>query len=213
MLKQLEIQIAPDDLEFLKSNQYMLCFAMMTQGDNEVNNTSIVWQCFDDYLQNNPFSWFPEYQVFGSSAYNVGDVATVDTTPLTIALGQRTTLNADASFGPFVALGVPNMFAIANEYRQQIHLGFGSASTGPDGVQRITPVFVTPNPIGPNIIYSFMPVDTVRVWFQQNVVTSTIVGPGIPNAIEIDLRTRDFGKLRYQDGKWSEQGGPWSNTL
>jgi hypothetical protein len=27
MTKQLEVQIAPDDLEFLKTNQYLLCFA------------------------------------------------------------------------------------------------------------------------------------------------------------------------------------------
>jgi len=209
MLKRLEIQIAPDDLEFLKSNQYLLCFARTANG----NEPGIVWQCFDDYLQNNPFSWFPEYQVFGSSAYDIGAVATVDTTPGTIALGQQTTLNADAVFGPTVPLGAPNMFAIANEYRQQIHLGFGAASTGPDGVQRITPVFVTPNAIGPNVICSFAPVDTVWVWFQQNIVTSTIVDPNLPNAAMIDLHWKDFGKWRYQDGKWSEQGGEWSNTL
>jgi len=45
MAKSVEVQIAPDDLEFLKTNQYKLCFA------KKVNNTyTVVWQavmCID----------------------------------------------------------------------------------------------------------------------------------------------------------------------
>jgi hypothetical protein len=209
MTKLLEIQIAPDDLEFLKTNQYLLCVAKMFAG----NTPNIVWQGFSDYLQNNPFSWLPQYQVFGSSGFIVGNVATIDTGTVPIVPGQKTVLDADAHFQTPVAGAPPGSIMIGNEYRQQIHLGFGSASTGPDGVQRTTPIYVMPTPANVNFNYTYTPIDTVRVWFQQNVVTSTIIDPNIPNSIDIDLRTRDFGKLLYQGGKWSEQTGAWSNTL
>jgi hypothetical protein len=211
MAKLVEVQIAPDDLEFLKSNQYLLCFAKMSENSN---NPAIVWQCFSGYLQNNPFSWLPLYQVFGSSSFSVGGVATVDTGAMTIGLGQQATFTADAAFQTPVADASvpPNSFRIQDQYRQQIHFGFANASTGPDGVQRITPVFVTQAAVGDFTFVSFEPLDTVRVWFQQDVVTSSIVA-SIPNSIEISLATRDFGKLRYQGGQWSEQAGAWSDTM
>jgi hypothetical protein len=208
MTKLLEVQIAPDDLEFLKTNQYLLCFAKIPQS----YNSAIVWQCFSGYLQNNPLSWPAQYQVFGSSSFITGGVATIDTSTAMIALGQQITLSADAAFQS-TAVGAPaNSFTIHNEYRQKIYLGFGGASTGPDGVQRTTPIFVMSAPA--TDFNTFTPVEIVKVWFQQNVVTSTIVdSTSIPNSIEIDLRSRDFGKLLYQGGKWSEQTGGWSNTL
>jgi hypothetical protein len=210
MAKLLEVQIAPDDLEFLKSNQYLLCFAKMAAN---TSNPAIVWQCFSGYLQNNPFGWLPMYQVFGSSAFNVGGVATVDTGAMTIGLGQQATFTADAAFQTPVADASvpPNSFRIQDQYRQQIHFGFANASTGPDGVPRITPVFLTPA-LGDFTFVSFTPLDTVRVWFQQDVVTGSIVA-SMPNSIEISLATRDFGKLRYQGGQWSEQAGAWSDTM
>jgi hypothetical protein len=208
MTKLLEVQIAPDDLEFLKTNQYLLCFAKMSQS----YNSAIIWQCFSDYLQNNPLSWPVQYQVFGSSSFITGGVATIDTNTATIALGQQITLSADAVFQPPVVGGPANSFTIHNEYRQKIYLGFGGASIGPDGVPRITPIFVMPTPAADFNV--FTPVEIVKVWFQQNVVTGTIVdSTSIPNSIDIDLRTRDFGKLLYQGGKWSEQTGAWSNAL
>jgi hypothetical protein len=210
MSKRLEIQIAPDDLEFLKSNQYLLCFARLIQG----NNANIVWQCFSDYLQNNPFGWLPQYEVFGTSSFIVGGVATIDTAAVTIAPAQQTTLNEDAVFGSPVPSVPPESIRVNNSYRQQIYLGLGATSIGPDGVQRTTPVYVTPTPFPMNWSYTMTPTDIVQVWFQQDIVTSTIIGPDIPNAMQISLpATRNFGKLRYQAGKWSEQVGDWSNTL
>jgi hypothetical protein len=208
MTKLLEVQIAPDDLEFLKTNQYLLCFAKIPQS----YNSAIVWQCFSDYLQNNPLSWPLQYQVFGSSSFITGGVATIDTNTATIALGQQITLSADAVFQSPAVGGPANSFMIHNEYRQKIYLGFGGWSIGPDGVPRMTPIFVMPTP--PADFNAFTPVEIVKVWFQQNVVTGTIVdSTSIPNSIDIDVRTRDFGKLLYRDGKWSEQSGTWSNTL
>jgi hypothetical protein len=208
MTKLLEIQIAPDDLEFLKTNQYLLCFAKIPQS----YNTAIIWQCFSDYLQNNPLSWPLQYEVFGSSSFITGGVATIDTNTATIALGRQITLTADAVFQSQAAGAPANSFTIHNEYRQKIYLGFGGWSTGPDGVPRMTPIFVMPTPASD--FDTFTPVEIVKVWFQQNVVTGTIVdSTSISNAIDIDVRTRDFGKLLYQGGKWSEQTGGWSNTL
>jgi hypothetical protein len=198
MSKLLEIQIALDDLEFLKTKKYMLCFATGLQ-----SNPAVVWQCFSDYLQNNPFSLLPQYQVFGTSSFNVGSVVTIDIDAVTIALGEQTTLTADAVFQPPVAGGAGESLTVNNQYGQEIHLGFSCALTGPDNVQRTTPIFVTSAVVGPDV-FVFTPVDSVRVWLQPDIVTGAIIGPDIPNSIEIDLRARDFGKLRYQDGKWSE---------
>lgn len=209
MSKLVEVQVAPDDLEFLKANQYALCFAKHFDGDNTV----VVWQAFSNYLQNNPFGWPSQHQVFGTSAFNVGSVVTVDTNTVAIGPNQQTTLNTDAVFQPPVSAPLNGGFVISNLYRQEIHVGISSTSTGLDGVQRSTPVFVTPAPAPPFFNFEFTPLDIVRVWFQQNAVTSEVVVITPANTIEVDLQRRDFGKLLYKGGKWSEQPGPWSNTL
>ena len=207
MPKLLEIEIALDDLEFLKTKKYMLCFATMVE-----SNPAIVWQCFSGYLQNNPFSWVPQYEVFGTSSFNVGGVVTIDINAAAIALGEQITLTADAVFLPPVAGAPRDSLVVENQYGQQIHLEFSRASTGPDNVQRTTPIVVTPALVGPDF-FAFTPVDRVRVWLQPDIVTGAIINPDIPNSIEIDLSAKDFGKLLYQDGKWSEQAGARSGTL
>jgi hypothetical protein len=65
--------------------------------------------------------------------------------------------------------------------------------------------------VGPDE-FTFTPGDTVRVWLQPDIVTGAIIGPDIPNSIKVDLSVRDFGKLQYQGGKWTEQSDARSGT-
>jgi hypothetical protein len=63
-LKSVDIQIAPGDLETLKSSGYKLCFA------KKVNDSyNVVWQSATGYLADNTFSWQPLYELFGSNDF------------------------------------------------------------------------------------------------------------------------------------------------
>ncbi|KJC60973.1 hypothetical protein UP10_08600 [Bradyrhizobium sp. LTSPM299] len=203
MTKSIEIQIALDDLEFLKTNRYLLCFAAI--------NSGIVWRCFSDYLASNPFSLISQYEVFGTSSLNIGSVITIDTNTVAITPGQQCTLDADAIFHPPTAGGMPEGITINNQYGQPIGVGLSRALIGPDNVQQTTPVFATLVQ-GPGTI-DIMPSNNVRIWLQQDIVTSTIVDPrSIQNSIEVDLGAKDAVRLLYQGGKWSETSGARSNS-
>jgi hypothetical protein len=198
MAKSVEVRIALDDLEFLKTSQYLLCFA------KAVNNTyNVVWQAFGDYLHVNPFGWIPLYQLFGTNTVSNGGVVVVqNTNPVTIGLGEQAALDANGNLGPAVTGGPAASITLINQYGP-IHPGLSGVSTGPDGVQRTTPIFVAPLAItfGTDVL---TPVDRVQIWFQQNAVQGAMIGGSVSNAIEVDLTTADSASVQYQRGVWSK---------
>ncbi|MCA6125639.1 hypothetical protein J6500_27625 [Bradyrhizobium sp. WSM 1704] len=115
MTKSLEIEIAPDDLEFLRTHSYLLCIAATAADGNGV----VVRRCLDRYLANNR----------------------VD---------------------------------------------------GPD-------------------VFSHVPRDRLRVWFQQNIAAGATLHQEMlangPNAIEADLTASETASLRYENGMWSAIAG------
>lgn len=198
MAKSVEVQIAPDDLEFLKTNQYKLCFA------KKVNNTyTVVWQAVSDYLHVNPFGWIPLYELFGTNTVSNGGVVVVENTNImTIGLGEQATLDAKGNLGPAVTGGPAASITLINQYGP-IHPGLNGVSTGPDGVQRTTPIFVAPLAItfGTD---ELTPVDRVQIWFQQNAVQGAVIGGSVSNAIEVDLTAADSASVQYKQGVWSK---------
>ncbi|QPF83461.1 hypothetical protein IC762_27695 [Bradyrhizobium genosp. L] len=200
MAKSFEIEIALDDLELLKAQGYLLCVA----GAFGEERPLVVWRCFGNYLENNPFSLTGQFEVFATSSFKIGGVVHVDTKTMAIAPGQQTTFTADAEFQPPVAIDQPRSIMIQSQYPGPTHIGFNSTLTGPDNVQQTTPIFVSDNVFG-STNFVFMPLDAFQVWLQQNVVTSNIIDPHITNPGTIDLTNKDFVKLTYQNGKWSEQ--------
>ena len=125
MAKSVEIQIALADLEFLKANQYQLCFARMVNGAY-----TVVWQSYGGYLSNNPFSWLPLYQLFGTNTFTVnGGEVTIDTNAVSIDLGEQAVLNPDGNMEPAVTGGPADGITMINQYGP-IHPGLIGVSTG-----------------------------------------------------------------------------------
>jgi len=197
MEKSVEIQIELNDLEFLKANEYQLCFARMVNGAY-----TVVWQSYGDYLANNPFSWLPLYQLFGTKAFTVnGGKVTMDTNPVSIDLGEQAVLNPDGNMEPAVTGGPADGITMINQYGP-IHPGLIGVSTGPDGVQRTLPMFVAPLAIatGTDVL---APLERVRIWFQQGVVSGTTTNQDISMAVELDLTAVDLARATYSQGNWS----------
>lgn len=196
MGKLVTIQIASGDLEVLKADGYILCFARCVEDSYDV-----IWQSYANYLANNPFSWSALYQLFGANAFSVGAPAGARTNAVDIAPGQQATLDHAGVLGSAVEKGAPGKITLINNYGP-IHPGLSGISTGPDGVQRMTPMFVAPRPIVTGS-YRLQPTDKVKVWFEQNGTSSTIVGRAVSNAVEIDLTGAETATRLYQNGDWT----------
>lgn len=195
--KSVTIQIAPNDFNMLKDAKYKLCFA------KKVNSTyNVVWQSYGDYLTRNAFSWTPQYQIFGSNNFQAGVQVSVDTyPPAPIGLGETVVLDKNGMLGTPFTGGPSTGITLSNQFGG-IHPGLSSVSTGVHGKTVVTPIYVAADPIviGPDVL---TPRETVQVWFQQDVVTSTIFSSARSNSVEIDLTTSDSATWQYKDQQWS----------
>jgi hypothetical protein len=196
MGKLVTIQIASSDLDILKADGYILCFARCVEDSYDV-----IWQSYANYLASNPFSWSALYRLFGSNAFSAGAPAGAQTNAVDIALGQQATLDRAGVLGSAVEKGAPGKISLINNYGP-IHPGLSGISTGLDAVQRMTPMFVAPRPIVTGS-YRLHPTDKVKVWFEQNGASSTIGGRAVSNAVEIDLTDDDTATRLYQNGDWT----------
>lgn len=193
--KSVNILIDADDLGFLKDNKYMLCFAKKV-GDS----FNVVWQAYDKFLANNNFSWVPQFQLFGSNVFMEQVKVQVSTNPITIGLGQKSTLSkvgllSQASDGgPLISITMDNEFG-------PIHAGLNNLSIGLDGNQVSTPIYVAPlgAALGDVVL---TPKDAVLVWFQQYIETSTMFSSARSNSIEIDLTQTNTATRLYKGGEW-----------
>lgn len=197
--KTVNIVINQDDLAALKDSKYMLCFAKrVAQGDYNV-----VWQSYSLYLFNNTFSWTPQYQLFGSNVFKENVHVKVSTNPVSIGLGQQSILSKSGVLGNPKTGGPETAITMLNEYGS-IHPGVNQLSTGLDGSQVSTPIYVAPKPIvlGTN---SLTPIELVQVWFEQEIETGTMFSTARSNSTEIDL-THDNSQTRlYKGQKWIVQ--------
>ncbi|MFF7109129.1 MULTISPECIES: hypothetical protein [Pseudomonas] len=194
--KSVTIQIADEDLRSLKSAGYKLCFAKRV-GDEAYN---VVWQSYVQYLSNNNFSWTPMYQLFGTNTFQANVQVTVDTNKVDIGLGQQSTLDQSGLLGPVSTGGPETAITMINQYGS-IHPGVNQLSTGIDGKQVSTPIYVAANPIVQGST-NLTPKETVLVWFEQNVQTSTMFSTSRSNAQEIDLTFSNSATYLYANQKW-----------
>ncbi|WP_290058815.1 hypothetical protein [Amycolatopsis solani] len=195
-VKSVEIQIAPDDLETLKTNGYQLCFA------KKVNDTyNVVWQSADKYLVDNTFSWQPLYQLFGSNEFS-GDVKVhVSTNRVPIGLGDESVLDSSGVLGEASSGGPATGITLVNDYGA-IHPGLCAFSTNLDGSSSTSPIYVAEKAIvtGSDLL---TPVECVQVWFEQKIATSTMFSTARSNAVEIDLTEANSATRLYSGGKWT----------
>jgi hypothetical protein len=200
-MKTVNIDIDPKDFKTLKDAGYKLCFAKM------VNNTfNVVWQSAEDYLESNTFQWTPAYELFATNTFKDNITVRVATNKVNIGLGEGSTLDKEGHLEPATTQGPSTAITLINQYRP-IHPGLNQLSTGIDGTQISTPIYVAPQPIvaGSDVL---IPVDQVQVWFEQNIETSTMFSTARSNAVTIDLTNSDSGTRLYKDGAWSTPANP-----
>lgn len=194
--KAVTIQIAREDLMMLKQGAYKLCFAKkVAEGDYNV-----VWQSINNYLTNNQFSWTPQYQLFGSNVYQDGVVVQVATNVVNIGPGETSVLDEDGVLGEPKTGGKPTSITLQNNYGS-IHVGLNQLSTGIDGRQISTPIFLTPRTMVSGDV-QLTPIDRVLVWFEQDIRTSTIFSTARSRALEIDLTFTNSATRLYAGQQW-----------
>ena len=198
--KNVNITIASADLETLKDNDYLLCFA------KKVNNTfDVVWQSYRDYLSSNSFLWTPVYQLFGSNQFMGNVTVNVATNVVNIGLGQQATLDTAGVLGAASTGGPTTAITMVNDYGP-IYPGVNQLSTGITGQQETTPIYVAQEQIvlGSDVL---TPIDEVMVWFEQNIETSTMFSDAKSNSTTIDLTSSNSQTRLYSNGKWSTPSG------
>ncbi|MBK5351384.1 hypothetical protein JFU37_02425 [Pseudomonas sp. TH41] len=194
--KIVTIEIAAGDLTLLKKSGYKLCFAKKV-GTEDYN---VVWQSYDAYLSNNEFSWTPQYQLFASNVFKENVQVKVSTNIVNIGLGQTSTLDEHGLLSSAVTGGPDVSMTFVNDYAP-IHPGINQLSTGIDGNQVSTPIYVAVDQVvtGKTVL---TPVETILVWFEQNVQTSTMFSTSRSKAIEIDLTFDNTAGRLYEGGQW-----------
>ncbi len=194
--KTVNIKIASTDLTFLKDNKYRLCFA------KKVNDTfDVVWQSYDEYLATNSFMWTPVFQLFGTNEF-VGNVTVkASTTPVNIELGQQSTMNKEGILSPASTGGPSTAITLINDYGP-IHPGVNQMSTGITGKQLTTPIYVAQDQIALGSD-ALTPIEEVQVWFEQNIVTSTMFSDARSNAVTVDMTESNTQTRQYSGGRWS----------
>ncbi|VVP06225.1 hypothetical protein PS862_03112 [Pseudomonas fluorescens] len=194
--KVVTIEIADADLTLLKKSGYKLCFAKKV-GTADYN---VVWQSYGQYLSNNEFSWTPQYQLFGSNLFKENVQVKVSTNVVNIGLGQTSILADSGLLGPAVTGGPAASFTLVNNYAP-IHPGVNQLSTGIDGNQVSTPIYVAVNQVvtGNTVL---TPVESILVWFEQNVQTSTMFSTSRSKSIEIELTFANDAARLYEGGEW-----------
>ncbi len=195
--KTVTIQIDSNDVGRLQQSGHNLCFAKKI-GTAPYN---VVWQSYGRYLGSNNFSWRPIFQLFGSNMFRGNAEVQIATGMVSIDLGEQSTLDYNGVLSEAVAGGPAASITINNDYGQ-IHAGLTQLSTGPDGSQASTPIYVTPDPIRQGTT-SLTPADRLLVWFEQRITTGTMFSGERPNAVEIDLTAASSARRLYQGGRWT----------
>jgi hypothetical protein len=195
--KIIHVQVADDDLESLKSSKYKLCFAKKI-ADHDYN---VVWQSSDKYTTTTTFSWVPMYELFGTNTFKDSVTVKADTKHVRIGLGQTSTLDPAGLLQDAVSGGPDISITMANQYGD-IRPGLTQiASLGGDSTAS-QPFYVAPLPIKLGSV-ALTPVDSVLIWFEQNIQTSTMFSTARSNTQELDMTTKNEVSVLYKDGKWS----------
>lgn len=195
--KSIRVQLSKEALVALKKSGYALCFAKKVNG---VYN--VIWKATKEYLQNTTFSWEPKYKVFGTNTYDNNVKVITDTNEVSVTLGQQCTLDQYGTMGDAVTGGKSQCVTIVNEYGS-IHSGISQVSKL-NGTEETTPIYVSAEPRLKGEI-ELEPKESVMVWFEANVETSTIFEDARTSAQIVDLTDKDSQTISYDNvsGNWS----------
>ena len=194
--KRVNIRIASDDFEIMKDNEYSLCFA------KKVGDTfNVVWQSYTDYLRNDVFQWTPVFQLFGTNTFEADVTVITATDPVNIGLGEQATLDHNGRLGDASSGGPTTGITMINDYGP-IHPGLIQMSKGIAGKSEATPIYVAEHQIVKGSVL-LTPKESVMVWFEQNIETSTMFSNARSNPVVMDLTNVNAQTRHYENGKWT----------
>ncbi|MFS2109104.1 hypothetical protein ACCC88_05420 [Sphingomonas sp. Sphisp140] len=197
--KNVTIEIATEDFEALRQGGYSLCLAKKLAAGGV--DYDVVWRSSPNFLPSNTLSWIPDFQLFATNQFAEGQLVNPATNVVVIGQGETSTLDQNGILHEAVPGGPPMGFVMVNEFGP-IHPGLNQWLTWIDGSMQPLPIFVLPYAAVPGTV-DFQPIDTVLVWFEPNIETSTIFMTPRTNAVEIDLTDASSATRLYSEGAWS----------
>jgi hypothetical protein len=204
MAKLVQIRIKQTDYDHLRAGQYNLCFARKTNGDY-----TVLCQSISNFFPSTRFSWQPDYKLFGTNYFTAGAAVVVETDMVDVSRVTTSAAVMDAGGVMRPPSSSVRAIPLVNNYGP-IHIGLFASSAGPDDEQQSLPIYLSPQPVA-GTGAALVPVDVVRVWFQQNTVSSTMLSPEMlaasPDAIEVDLTASDTATVQYANSVWSLTAG------
>jgi hypothetical protein len=197
--KAVTVELTTDALHQLKQNQYSLCFA------KKVGDTfNVVWSSSKWYLSTNQFSWQPQYQLFGTNTFNTTITVKATTNTVAIGLGETSVLDADGFLESPKTGGPSTSITMDNEYGG-IHPGVNQLSTGIDGAQVSSAIYVAENAVLKGSV-SLTPKESVLVWFEQNIETGAMFSSARTNSYEVDMTFANTRTIQFDGTSWSLLG-------
>ncbi|MCY1745027.1 hypothetical protein [Ensifer sp. SL37] len=153
-----------------------------------------------NYAHSTSFSWTSQFALFGTNLFLEGRTVVAATNQETLELGQTCELDENCILHPRVSRGPFDGVTMANEFGL-IHPGLSQVSVL-NGVETMTPVYVAPSPVRPGSV-TFNSIESVIVWFEQDISTSTMFSSARSMSIEIDFRWTNSDTRLYKGGEWS----------
>lgn len=193
--KSVNVEIADTDFDLLKNAHYSLCFAKKVG-----SSFNVVWKSSSNFLMLNNFSWTPMYQLFGTNTFQGGVTVKASTHNQKCGLGQTCTLDSNGKLSSAVDGGSKTALHLENDYGP-IHAGVNQMVTGLDGVEESLPIYVSEAQVVKGAV-DLTPKESVLVWFEQNIETSTMFSTARSNPIELDLTGTNQVSVFYSGGTW-----------
>lgn len=197
--KSITIVLDNNSLRELRGRGFNLCFAKRLK-DQEFN---VIWRALNRYDSNNVFCWTPEYQVFGSNRYFVGDEIRTTVKPVDIDMGQKVILDENGQFSaPINSSGNWEALSVENNYGN-IHIGVNQVSEI-NGNRSMDAIYLTPEACVKGNI-NLTPVDEVMIWFgmEYESMQGNIFSSDAMNSIVVDLNGRSSQTVEYARGRWN----------
>ncbi len=194
--KTVTVNIDVKDFDYLKDNNYSLCFAKKVQ-----DKYTVVWKALKEYLPVNIFSWTPQYTLSGTNHYEASIEVVTNTNVVEIGLGEISELTKNGLFLEPISGGKETSINISSSYDPGIHPCVSQISSDENGMQTVTPIYVAPLSVAPGEI-SLTPKEVVAVWFEQDVTTKTMISNAGTNSYTFDLTSKNEDHITYKDKKW-----------
>lgn len=203
-MKEVVINIAEEDMVFLKKNNYALCAAFRERdmGYSVICCTSM------GYLSQNTINVGEELCVFYCKNIKIGEKVEVSAGPCGIEPGQRVTVDEYGSLKNVELGSVEGKIEIINNYGS-IYPGF-YRNLSFLGVQSELPAFVSPY-ASVKGEFTLEPEERMVIWFEQFAESGRIIGSAFENilkagkSVSIEVMLSDTStQVSYENQMWKK---------